>query len=234
MEPSSEFFGCNCICMSHFTSYTVSDAEVPKSYFRKSSSKEIVPHFTISVGYGRYEHQCESRGSVVHTRTHTQIYIYIYIYSMDLMRQLNHDIAGGKNFTFFPTWMIWLLRPKTRAVLYSSNTGIIGFESRTGREFVFVSPLVSRGHLMSRSLVQDVLQMFAEPGILEAMDLVSPKCHTGQKFKGNMVTACLVTQQMWYRRAKKLKLNSVSWVRERTIPTERPPFVGEVSANFCA
>jgi hypothetical protein len=27
--------------------------------------------------------------------------------------------------------------------------------------------------------------------------------------------------------------NSVVWVRERTIPTERTPFVGEVSANFC-
>jgi hypothetical protein len=25
----------------------------------------------------------------------------------------------------------------------------------------------------------------------------------------------------------------VVWVRERTIPTERPPLVGEVSANFC-
>ena len=30
-----------------------------------------------------------------------------------------------------------------------------------------------------------------------------------------------------------LKLNSVALVRERTIPTERPPPVGEVSANFC-
>jgi hypothetical protein len=30
------------------------------------------------------------------------------------------------------------------------------------------------------------------------------------------------------------KLNSVaSFVRKRTIPTERPPLVGEVSANFC-
>jgi hypothetical protein len=27
--------------------------------------------------------------------------------------------------------------------------------------------------------------------------------------------------------------NSVAWVRERIIPTERPPLVGEVSANFC-
>ena len=30
----------------------------------------------------------------------------------------------------------------------------------------------------------------------------------------------------------KTKLNSVALVRERTIPTERPPPVGEVSANF--
>ena len=29
------------------------------------------------------------------------------------------------------------------------------------------------------------------------------------------------------------KLNSEALVRERTIPTERPPPVGEVSANFC-
>jgi len=31
----------------------------------------------------------------------------------------------------------------------------------------------------------------------------------------------------------KTKLNSVALFRERTIPTERPPPVGEVSANFC-
>jgi hypothetical protein len=31
----------------------------------------------------------------------------------------------------------------------------------------------------------------------------------------------------------KTKLNSVALVRERTIPTERPPLVGEVSANVC-
>ena len=29
------------------------------------------------------------------------------------------------------------------------------------------------------------------------------------------------------------KLNSVALVRDRTMPTERPPPVGEVSANFC-
>jgi hypothetical protein len=26
---------------------------------------------------------------------------------------------------------------------------------------------------------------------------------------------------------------TVAWVRERTLPTERPPLEGEVSANFC-
>ena len=34
-------------------------------------------------------------------------------------------------------------------------------------------------------------------------------------------------------RKANIKLNSVALVRERTIPTERPPPVGEVSANFC-
>jgi hypothetical protein len=29
------------------------------------------------------------------------------------------------------------------------------------------------------------------------------------------------------------KTNSMVWVRERTIPTERPSLVGEVIANFC-
>jgi hypothetical protein len=29
------------------------------------------------------------------------------------------------------------------------------------------------------------------------------------------------------------KRNSMVWVCERTIPTERPPLVGEVIANFC-
>jgi hypothetical protein len=32
----------------------------------------------------------------------------------------------------------------------------------------------------------------------------------------------------WYT-----ELNPVVWDRERTVPTERPPLVGDVSANFC-
>jgi hypothetical protein len=37
----------------------------------------------------------------------------------------------------------------------------------------------------------------------------------------------------WFLPLPKRKSNPVAWVRERTIPTERPPLVGEVSANFC-
>ena len=37
---------------------------------------------------------------------------------------------------------------------------------------------------------------------------------------------------LWWFSVLNVKLNSVALVRERTIPTERPPLVGEVSANF--
>jgi hypothetical protein len=30
-----------------------------------------------------------------------------------------------------------------------------------------------------------------------------------------------------------IKLNSMVWVRERTTPTEQPPHIGELIANFC-
>jgi hypothetical protein len=36
-----------------------------------------------------------------------------------------------------------------------------------------------------------------------------------------------------FNRKKGYNNDSVALVRERTIPTERPPLVGEVSANFC-
>ena len=41
-----------------------------------------------------------------------------------------------------------------------------------------------------------------------------------------------VKQMVNYKIIIKTKLNSVALVRERTVPTERPPPVGEVSANF--
>jgi hypothetical protein len=33
--------------------------------------------------------------------------------------------------------------------------------------------------------------------------------------------------------SSKLKLNSVALVRKRTIPTERQPHIGEISAKLC-
>jgi hypothetical protein len=47
------------------------------------------------------------------------------------------------------------------------------------------------------------------------------------------VRVCQVTLEWARHRLALIKKNSVAWVRERTIPTERPPLVGEVSANFC-
>jgi len=42
------------------------------------------------------------------------------------------------------------------------------------------------------------------------------------------------TKPLWFKLDFCLTVkNSVALVRERTIPTERPPPVGEVSANFC-
>ena len=44
---------------------------------------------------------------------------------------------------------------------------------------------------------------------------------------------CAIFGQNGQHNFFKTKLNSVALVRERTIPTEWPPPVGEVSANFC-
>jgi hypothetical protein len=51
---------------------------------------------------------------------------------------------------------------------------------------------------------------------------------------------CLSSQEIFYLTCNymntadsPIKINSMALVRERTIPTERPPSVGEVSANFC-
>ena len=41
------------------------------------------------------------------------------------------------------------------------------------------------------------------------------------------------SQQNEIHKKKLMIINSVALVRERTIPSERPPPVSEVSANFC-
>jgi hypothetical protein len=41
------------------------------------------------------------------------------------------------------------------------------------------------------------------------------------------------THKNVFRPLSDVQLNSVALVREQIMPTERPPLVGEVSANFC-
>jgi hypothetical protein len=53
----------------------------------------------------------------------------------------------------------------------------------------------------------------------------------------NGATSRAASERMHVRDAyveRKEKTNSVALVRKQTIPTERRPLVGEVSANFCA
>ena len=60
-----------------------------------------------------------------------------------------------------------------------------------------------------------------------------------QVFQPQNARRCLPQQLLYHRHmiiisnTKTHQLNSVALVRERTIPTERPPPVGEVSINFC-
>jgi hypothetical protein len=43
----------------------------------------------------------------------------------------------------------------------------------------------------------------------------------------------VIVWEVQRKEGSKTKLNSIIWVHERTIPTEGPPLVGEVIANFC-
>jgi hypothetical protein len=48
------------------------------------------------------------------------------------------------------------------------------------------------------------------------------------------VLFCLIVKRgLSLQGRTQVKLNSVALVRKRTMPTERPPLVDEVSANFC-
>jgi hypothetical protein len=58
------------------------------------------------------------------------------------------------------------------------------------------------------------------------------KCESSYVLMRQHNIQCIYVVSGVVRRADS-KLNSVALVRERTIPTERPPPVGEVSANFC-
>jgi hypothetical protein len=57
--------------------------------------------------------------------------------------------------------------------------------------------------------------------------------YTIPNFSKFLTTGYSDTSIMWiHRMTNNNKTNSVALVRKRTIPTERPPLVGEVSGNF--
>jgi hypothetical protein len=56
--------------------------------------------------------------------------------------------------------------------------------------------------------------------------------HIHPRYVSTKTYRCIALPQLldWWQHQL---TNSVALARERTIPTERPPLVGEVSANFC-
>jgi hypothetical protein len=69
------------------------------------------------------------------------------------------------------------------------------------------------------------------------LGIVNPTSATSWKFrpfeKLLYLTVCHICWHIWITSSRNIltKINSMAWVRERTIPTGRPPLLGEVSAN---
>jgi hypothetical protein len=55
----------------------------------------------------------------------------------------------------------------------------------------------------------------------------------GQMKRKTRADECRFKNVLETRAKLKKNLNPVAFVRERTIPTKRPPLFGEVSVNFC-
>jgi len=80
-----------------------------------------------------------------------------------------------------------------------------------------------------------------ENDVIRNFVLCNPQCSGAEleddplgETSGTCGVRRLIHTELWENlKETKLKLNSVALVRERTVPTERPPPVGEVSANFC-
>jgi hypothetical protein len=52
-------------------------------------------------------------------------------------------------------------------------------------------------------------------------------------FKDNYLNIPMPSTKHKLANYKSCSKNSIAWVHEQTIPTDRPPLVSEVSANFC-
>jgi hypothetical protein len=88
----------------------------------------------------------------------------------------------------------------------------------------------------------DVLHMYATTLVTQTeVDRCLPSIPPDKLWTSTWVRSCLllskpfINHSFYHSSLHCLQpiTNSVALVRERTIPTERPPLVGEVSANFC-
>jgi hypothetical protein len=99
--------------------------------------------------------------------------------------------------------------------------------------------LVDRNAIMFMSSIVSISQFIkALKAYKQRADLISLLSLTWkEQNKGVTTGANTYTGQLiilnWSLSFIKNKTNSMVWVSERTIPTERPPLVGEVIANFC-
>jgi hypothetical protein len=69
------------------------------------------------------------------------------------------------------------------------------------------------------------------PANIILLDLISLKHQ--EKYESHVFVSSHFANFLHFTLCYSSLTNSVALVRERTIPTERPPLVGEVSANFC-
>jgi hypothetical protein len=72
--------------------------------------------------------------------------------------------------------------------------------------------------------------VLCDVGFAESVPWAFKSAVTQMNVKRKIVVEC---PRNFHIEQTKLKLNSTALVCERTIPTERPPPVGEVTANFC-
>jgi hypothetical protein len=90
--------------------------------------------------------------------------------------------------------------------------------------------IVHKNVQLSEVIVSDILDSDHLPIVFHLLDRIRNRNISDPV---NKFTDWERFQSLAYELISPKKLNSVTLVRKRTIPTERPPHVGEVSANFC-
>jgi hypothetical protein len=133
-------------------------------------------------------------------------------------------------------WLIWLRIGTSGGLLWTRYWTFV-FHKMLGSSWVavqFASPEEGRSSLSLVNVLED-----GQPRLRHAVfNIINWLTYRYIRFSNRLCiteSACLMTvlrHKYIDTTGWKLKLNSVALGRKRTIPTERPPLVGEVSANF--